>query len=152
MPRGSVTRAPVSHYSSSISSSLKTGFDQLTRSITVCQEGGIATHCCATFVGGGGSCDAKWDSQSVSDLENVLAQQIKKTGQWSSTTVGKWYATYELLADDKVNPNVLSEWFHSISTFAGSTEAQEGIGGVDWIFFNYVADHTLSTIMVSYQC
>jgi hypothetical protein len=152
MPHGLVIRAPVSHYPSSISPSLETGFDRLTRSTTVCQESGIATHCCTTFVGGGGFCDAKFDSQSVSDLENVLAQQIKKTGQWASTTVGKWSASYELLADDLVNPDVLSEWFHSISMFVGDAAGQKSIGGVDWVFFNYVADHTYTTILVSYNC
>jgi hypothetical protein len=119
---------------------------------TVCQEAGIATNCCSAFVGGGGLCPADFSSQSVSDLENAIGQQIQKTGQFDSTTVGKWTASYELFADDKVNPDVLSEWFHSISTFAGDAAAQKSVAGVDNILFFYYANDVYTTIIVSYGC
>jgi hypothetical protein len=88
----------------------------------------------------------------VSDLENAIGQQIQKDGQFDITKVGKWTAGFGNFADDKVNPDVLTEWFHSISLFVGDAAAQKSLGGVNNVFFFYDANGVYTTVDVSYDC
>jgi hypothetical protein len=53
----------------------------------------------------------------MSDLLNVLTQQIKKDGQYDTTEVGQWTASYDLFRADHVSLDVLSPWFMSLNMF-----------------------------------
>lgn len=65
---------------------------------------------------GDGRCEIP-DQATMSDLLNVLAQQVKKDGQFDTTEVGQWKASYDLFYKDHVSTDVLSPWYMSLNTF-----------------------------------
>jgi len=83
----------------------------------VCQDKQIAESCCLTeMTNGSGQCKIG-DQDTMSDLLNVLNQHIRKDGQYDTTEVGQWTASYDLFRDDHVSLDVLSPWFMSLNMF-----------------------------------
>ncbi|TKA23391.1 hypothetical protein B0A50_07267 [Salinomyces thailandicus] len=110
-----------------------------------CQAAGVATGCCVTALGTLG-CSVKTEDE-VSDLKSVVGKHIKKTGQFASTTVGNYTATYDLLEDDKVNPDVLQEWYHALGPDDSLSSGNSGTFA--YLLFSYIAKDTWTRVRVS---
>ncbi|ETS74741.1 hypothetical protein PFICI_13225 [Pestalotiopsis fici W106-1] len=85
---------------------------------TACSSAGVGTNCCVTFITGGTCEPDSFTSEEVSNLESAVGQQVAKDGQFETSTVGHWQATFATLTTAIANQNVLTEWFHGINSFA----------------------------------
>lgn len=70
----------------------------------------------------GDICDISMDSQSTSDLQNALAQQLNKHHESADMTVGQWSIAYDLFADDEVDTDVLTEYLYAVDSCPGGAE------------------------------
>lgn len=73
--------------------------------------------------------------KSCRTLESAVGQQLEKDGQFDGTTAGIWEATFGVLGDDKIDPNVDIEYFRSLNELWNSTDVQNELGSIGQIFF-----------------
>ena len=78
--------------------------------------------------------------------------QIKKTGQFASTTVGKWTATYDLFENDPVDPRVLTMGFHTLGADTAYEPGKDGDVPWDYLLFAYKSDEDKVLTKIKISC
>ncbi|KAH8648552.1 hypothetical protein BX600DRAFT_517929 [Xylariales sp. PMI_506] len=96
---------------------------------SLCATTGDCTNACVMLVTDGDNC-GRFTSDSYSDLNSALAQQVTKDGTFETTTVGDWIVSFDILYTSAIsNQNVLDEWSLGLSELYANAE-DETIGDV----------------------
>ncbi|KAL8947292.1 MAG: hypothetical protein Q9222_006409 [Ikaeria aurantiellina] len=71
------------------------------------QSGAAGRDVCFGWGQGGAfqTCGKPWSKEEISDIMNCASQQLKKDGQWQSTTVGRWHAVFGAFTTAFPDPN-----------------------------------------------
>lgn len=75
-----------------------------------------------------------WSVQDQGDAMNAVTQQLTKDGQFQSTTVGRWTATFNLLttAFDDRNPIYFDHYFQNAQ--CPGCKAADGAGALSYYY------------------
>ncbi|KAF2163418.1 hypothetical protein M409DRAFT_57327 [Zasmidium cellare ATCC 36951] len=120
-----------------------------------CSNAGIPGYCCVTFVGNS-QCEPDFSSETtstVSDLLNAINQQLGKSGQFDSSKVGHWFATYSLFADKPESaPAIEQIWDHAIDEFIANATQKTNLGPVSSVWLYAGGSQGPTRIEVDYNC